>query len=89
MRTTLTLDEQLAKDLQEYAHQNRLSFKDTVNQALSLGLKVMEQPVQPAPYKLKPSSMGRLHSGNNLNKALDLADLLENEAIVAKLEMRK
>lgn len=89
MRTTLTLDEQLAKDLQEYARRTRQSFKDVVNQALNLGLKVMEQPVGPVPYRLKPASMGQVRLGNNLDKALDLADLLENEAIVDELGMRK
>lgn len=60
LRTTLTLDEQLAKDLQEYARRTRQSFKDVVNQALNLGLKVMEQPVEPVPYRLKPVSMGQV-----------------------------
>jgi len=58
MRTTLTLDEQLAKDLQEYARQTRQSFKGVVNQALILGLKVTERPAEPVPYRLKPVSMG-------------------------------
>lgn len=89
MRTTLTLDDQLAKSLQEYARQNRQSFKEVVNQSLAAGLSIMERPTQPAPYRLTPASMGQLRIGNNLNKALDLADQFEDEAIIVKLEMRK
>ena len=53
MRTTLTLDDQIAKSLQEYAHLNRQSFKEVVNQALSLELNAMEQAPSLANYRLK------------------------------------
>lgn len=89
MRTTLTLDDQLAKSLQERAHQTRQSFKEVVNQTLSLGLSVMEQPAQPASYRLTPASLGKPRSGINLDKVLDLAGQLEDDAIANKLEMRK
>ncbi len=89
MRTTLTLDDQLAKSLQERAHRNQQSFKEVVNQALSLGLEAMDKPTQPAHYRLKAASMGRLRTGVNLDRALALASQLEDEAIVGKLELRK
>ncbi|WP_350283539.1 hypothetical protein [Nitrosomonas sp.] len=89
MRTTLTLDDQLAKNLQEYARETRQSFKDVVNQALALGLCTMEHRTPPTPYQLTPASMGQLRVGNNLDKAWDLSAQLENEAIANKLEMRK
>ena len=88
-RTTLTLDDQIAKSLQERAHQNRQSFKEVVNQALSLGLKAMDQQPPPARYRVKPASMGKLRSGVNLDRALALANQLEDDAIVSKLELRK
>lgn len=89
MRTTLTLDDQLAKSLQERAHQTRQSFKEVVNQALSLGLNAMEQPSPLANYRLKAVSMGMPRAGINLDKTLSLANQLEDEAIANKLEMRK
>ncbi|WPL16196.1 Antitoxin VapB33 [Thiorhodovibrio winogradskyi] len=89
MRTTLTLNDQIAKSLQEKAHQTRQSFKDVVNQALSLGLGLMEQPSQARPYRLSAASMGKPRAGINLDKVLDLAGELEDEAIVHKLEARK
>jgi hypothetical protein len=89
MRTTLTLDDQLAKSLQERAHLNRQTFKEVINEALSLGLIAMEQPPQPATYRLTPASMGRLRPGISLVKALELANEQEDAAIRQKLEMRK
>lgn len=89
MRTTLTLDDQLAKSLQERAHQSRQSFKEVVNQALSLGLNAMEQPPPLARYRLKAVSMGRPRAGITIDKALELASQLEDDAIANKLEMRK
>jgi len=89
MRTTLTLDDRLADSLQEMAHRNRLPFKVVVNKALSLGLRAMDEPSPQTPYRLSPVSMGGLREGLDLNKALALADSLEDEAIFTKLEMRK
>lgn len=87
MRTTLTIDDQLVAELKRVAHESGKSFKQVVNEALRAGL-------QPAGlvstrYRLKPASMGKPKPGYNLNKALDLADILEDEALVQKLEQRK
>jgi hypothetical protein len=89
MRTTLTLDDKIAKSLQEKAHQSRRSFKDIVNEALSLGLGVMEQPSETVVYRVRPASMGMPRPEVNLEKALVLAEKLEDEAIALKLEARK
>jgi hypothetical protein len=89
MRTTLTLDDQLAKSLQEHAHQSHQSFKAVVNQAISLGLGVMEQPPSPIRYRQKTVSMGQVLPGINLDKALALASHQEEDALIGKLEMRK
>jgi Arc/MetJ family transcription regulator len=89
MRTTLTLDDQLAKSLQERARQSRQSFKEVVNQALRLGLSAMDQPPPPATYRLKAASMGRPRIGIDIDKALVLANQMEDDALASKLEMRK
>lgn len=89
MRTTLTLDDQIAKSLQERAHQSRQSFREVVNQALCLGLAAMEQPPKPVRYRLTPASLGRLSPGLCLDKTMQFAAQLEDEAIASKLEMRK
>ena len=75
------LNDRLAKRLQARAHRNRQSFREVVNQALSLGLDAMDKPPQPARYRLKAASMGGLRTGVNLDTALALASQLEDEAI--------
>lgn len=89
MRTTLTLDDNIAKDLQEKAHRSRRPFKDVVNEALALGLSVMDRPGEPVVYRVSPASMGAPRPGVDLAKALALAERLEDDAIALKLEARK
>jgi hypothetical protein len=89
MRTTLTLDDKIAQSLQEKAHQSRRPFKDVVNEALALGLSVMDRPGEPVVYRVSPASMGAPRPGVDLVKALALAEAMEDEAIALKLEARK
>lgn len=86
MRTAITLEDQLAKSLQERAHNERTSFKHIVNRALQLGLNAMDTPANSnnKPYRLRPVSMGEPQMGVNLAKARQLADFLEDEAITLK-----
>ena len=88
-RITVTLDDRLAKRLRARVHRNRQSLREVVNQALNLGLDAMDKPPQPARYRLKAASMGGLRTGVNLDTALALANQLDDEAIVGKLESRK
>jgi len=88
MRTTLTIDDQTFALLKEAAHNSGKPFKQVVNEALLLGLNKLEHPGVQA-YRLQPVSMGGPRQGIELDKALALADDLENEAIAAKLEQRK
>ena len=89
MRTTLTIDDNLAAELKLTAHKDGKTFKQVVNEVLRAGLQKLENP-QPSNFKLQPTSLGKLLlSGVDLNKSLHLADELENEAILQKLEQRK
>ena len=88
MRTTLTIDERLARDLKEIAHRSGKPFKQVVNETLHAGLSAQKAP--PARrYRLKPASLGQPLPGIDLDKALQLADALEDVEIARKLEMRK
>lgn len=89
MRSTLTIDDQLAKALKDHAHQAGKSFKEVVNDTLRAGLAANKTPRQAKSYRLKPSSLGCVAGDFNLDKALQLADELENEEIVRKLQMKK
>ncbi|MCP5156055.1 MAG: DUF2191 domain-containing protein [Ectothiorhodospiraceae bacterium] len=88
MRTTLTIDDQLLGALRAAAQRDDRAFKDVVNEALRLGLHAMEHP-RARPYRLKPASLGLPRPGADLDRALALADRLEDESVAAKLEMRK
>jgi hypothetical protein len=88
MRTTLTLDPDVAKALKRLAHETQRSFKDVVNDTIRAGLS---RPAAPRArrYRLTPRSLGGVRPGYDLDKALALADAMEDEGIARKLELRK
>jgi hypothetical protein len=88
MRTTLTLDDRIAKALKALAHRSGKPFKQVVNETLQAGLAARESP-RPKPYRVKPVSMGGVHPGVDLTKALRLAAALEDEEIARELELRR
>lgn len=88
MRTTLTLDADVARSLREEAARSGRPLKAVVNEALRAGLAARK--ARPARrYRLKPVSLGGVLPGVDLDKALALADALEDREIARKLEMRK
>jgi hypothetical protein len=89
MRTTLTIDDRIAKALKALAHRSGKPFKRVVNETLQAGLDAREAPAKVRPYRLKPVSLGGVMPGIDLTKALRLADALEDEEIARKLELRK
>lgn len=64
MRTTLTLDDDLAMELQAKARDERRAFKDVVNEAIRRGLTSPANAELP-PYRVKASPMG-MRSGVDL-----------------------
>jgi hypothetical protein len=88
MRTTLTLDDYLAKELKEVAHRSGKPFKEVVNETLRNGLCARHAGGVPKPFKLETVSLG-FHPGVNIDKALRLADEMEDEEIIRKMELRK
>lgn len=89
MRTTLTIDDQIAAQLKKLAFESGKPFKAIVNETLRLGLSCRRTAGRSRPYRLKPVSLGGPLPGVNLDKALLLADILEDEEIRRKLELRK
>ena len=89
MRTTLTLDDDLARSLKDVAHRQDEPFKAVVNRALRAGLAALSSPKAPRRYQIKPFAMGDVSAGIDLVKALELSDRLEDDALVRKLELRK
>jgi hypothetical protein len=88
MRTTLTLDSDVAADLKKRARKTGKPFRQVLNEAVRAGLQAQAAP-PPRPYKLKTLSMGGPMPGINLDKALQLAADFEDEEIARKLAMRK
>lgn len=89
MRTTLTIDDHIARDLKELAHRTGKPFKVVVNEALEAGLVAGGTRRSPKRYRLRPSSLGTVRGGADLDKALALADLLEDEERGRKIEQNR
>ena len=87
MRTTVTLDPDVAEQLKALARRRNLSFKAALNSAVRAGLAV-ERGGGRRPYQAPARPMG-LRPGIDLTHALRLADALEDEEIVRKLALRK
>lgn len=88
MRTTLTLDDALASELKKRAAASGRPFKSVVNEAIALGLASAGRPAA-KPYRLRTVSLGGVHEGVDLTKALQLASALEDEEWSRKLVLRK
>jgi hypothetical protein len=57
MRTTLTLDDDVAKLLEKEVRRTGDSFKQVVNETLRLGLVAAKQPTR-KPFVVKPWNLG-------------------------------
>lgn len=81
MRTTLTLDDDVTRLLEDAVHRERRPLKQIVNDALRRAL-APEIPRQ-RPYHLKPHESA-VRPGFDLSGFNRLADELEDEAIMDK-----
>jgi hypothetical protein len=85
MRTTLTLDPDVARMLEEEAHRQRKPFKQIVNEAIRRGLAPQPAASRKAGrYRVKPHKTALRHGidAGSFNK---LVDELEDEVLVARL----
>jgi hypothetical protein len=86
MRTTVTLDPDVAARLKAVARERGISFKQALNQAVRAGLGAGRRSARP--FRQYTQSMG-LRPGLSLDKALSLAAALEDEEVLRELELRK
>jgi len=86
VRTTITLDPDVAARLRSLARERGISFKAAVNSVLRRGLSEGEETSRPFRVKSRPLD---LRPGLDLDKALTLAAQLEDEETIRKLELRK
>lgn len=87
MRTTITIDDRLAMELKRLAAETGKPFKRVLNETLRAGLRGRKRAS--SVYRLRPASLGLPLVGVDLDKALQLADKLEDAALRDKLEQRK
>lgn len=85
MRTTLTIDDDLAALLHEQARRTGRTFRDVVNEAIRDGLLrgASESSCVPPVHELG------IRPGVDLTKALQLVGQLEDEEVVRKMEIGK
>jgi hypothetical protein len=77
MRTTLTLDDDLAAKLEAEARRSGLSFKETVNTILRIGLNARRGRLPRQPFKVKPLALDpvdRNFDFDNIEALLDQID---------------
>jgi Ribbon-helix-helix protein, copG family len=86
MRTTVTLDPDVAAKLKEAARERGVSFKEALNTSVRRGLGSGE--AAPRPYRVSARRLG-VRPGIDLDRALRLAGELEDAEIVRKLALRK
>jgi len=77
VRTTLTLDDDVAAKLKAEARRTRKSFKETVNEALRRSLSVSRPRPAEVPFRVKARDLGQLRPGLSLDSVSDLVEQLE------------
>ena len=75
MRTTLTLDDDIASLLKKEMRQSGSSFKETVNHFLRLGLTTPKEQKR-KPFVVKPRALG-LPPGMSYDNIHELLEMLE------------
>ena len=77
MRTTITLDEDVAAKLKSLARRTGRAFREVVNDALRRGLARPQASRSRAAFKLKTRDLGRLRPGLRLDSVADLIEQVE------------
>ena len=84
MRTTLTLDPDVARRLELEMKRSGEGLKAIVNRALRVGLGMTDKPVRPKAFRVEPHAFG-FRPGVDLDRLNQLADELEAEESARKL----
>lgn len=86
MRTTLTIDDDLAGLLKQHAQKSGVSFKAAVNRAIRAGLGQDAAKARSASVPKTVAHSFGFKAGVDLDKLGQLADELETEAFAASAE---
>lgn len=85
MRTTITLEDDVAAKLRELAHQRRTSFKRTVNETLRAGLAAGKKPAGRTKFRVEAVACG-FQPGVDPARLNQLLDELETDDFRRTLE---
>jgi hypothetical protein len=89
VRTTLTLDDDVARELAAERRQSGRSLKEVVNSALRRGLRMGEKPPRSLPRFVVEPFSSPFQPGVDSSKLNQLVDELETEDFVAKVPKGK
>ena len=77
MRTTLTIDDDIAIRLTELQKSKGISLKKAVNILLRKGLAEVEKPQKVKPFKIEAHNLGKPLIDVNFDKTSEVMDLLD------------
>lgn len=78
MRSTLTLEPDVALKARKITGKRGAVFKDVVNRALRIGLEEMEREKKPQAFRTEPRPLG-LRPGISLDNIADVLDQLDEK----------
>ena len=84
MRTTLTLEPELAQKLRDLAHKRGTSFKQVLNDAIRRGLSAQLPAAGVEPFTFEPHRGGAFQPGIDPTKLNQLFDQIEVEGFLTK-----
>jgi hypothetical protein len=84
MRTTLTLDRDVAEGLKKEMRRTGGGLKAVVNEALRRGLRLAGKPPRPSRFEVRPHAFG-VRPGIDLDRLNQLVDELDAEETARKL----
>lgn len=87
MRTTVTLDSDVEALLRNVMREKGVSFKQALNEAVRLGIRSSQSKPRER-FRQKTYRMG-FRPEFRWDKALAMADALEDEELVRKLDLQK
>ena len=89
MRTTVTLEDEIATELERIAFESKKSFKAVINDLLKRALRESKKAASSAPFFMPPHACGGLINGGDFDKATQLDAELEDEYLLQKLMLGK
>lgn len=84
MRTTLTLERDVAERLRQEMRRSGKAMKTLVNEALRLGLGLSGKPARPPRFEVRPHAFG-FKPGVDLDRMNQLVDELASDEAARKL----